>query len=201
MKLFATLWTTVHQAPLSKELFRQEYWSGFPFPPPGDVHDSKTEPASPVSPTLQAGSLPAEPLGKPIFTSRTRQIRISLKEKRNLLLHIKHFQLLLCLVFPVLNCYFIPFSYFSFRIFNLQVLSNHKDITVSALGKEKFCFIIFPGHQGDVTGFGMMPNQGGLSSLYCLRVHLGYWIFSPLIFLCAFNFPLYFFSLLSFSYS
>ena len=154
-----------------------------------------------LSLTLQAGPLPAEPIGKTIFTSRSRQIRISLKEKRNLLLHIKHFQLLLCLVFPVLNCYFIPFSYFSFRIFNLQVLSDHKDITVSALGKEKFCFIIFPGHQGDVTGFGMTPNQGGFSSLYCLRVHLGYWIFSPLIFLCAFNFPLYFFSLLSFSYS
>ena len=100
-----------------------------------------------MSPTLQADSLPAEPLGKPIFTSRSRQIRMNLKENRNLLLlHIKHFQLLLCSVFPALNCYFIPFAYFSFRIFNLQVLSHHKDITVSVLGKENFCFIIFPGH-------------------------------------------------------
>ena len=99
-----------------------------------------------MSPTLQADSLPAKSLGKPIFTSRSRQIRISLKEKRNLLLlHIKHFQLLLCFVFPALNCYFIPFAYFSFRIFNLQVLSHHKDITISVLGKENFCFIIFPG--------------------------------------------------------
>ena len=90
-----------------------------------------------MSPTLQADSLPAEPLEKCIITSRSRQIRISLKEKRNLLLlHIKHSQLLLCFVFPALNCYFIPFAYFSFRIFNLQVISYHKDITVSVLGKK-----------------------------------------------------------------
>ena len=94
-----------------------------------------------MSPTLQADSLPAEPLEKHIITSRSRQIRISLKEKRNLLLlHIKHSQLLLCFVFPALNCYFIPFAYFSFRIFNLQVISYHKDITVSVLGKKNnFC--------------------------------------------------------------
>ena len=137
-----------------------------------------------------------EKRNKPIFTSRSRQIRISLKEKRNLLLlHIKHFQLLWCFVFPALNCYFIPFAYFSFRIFNLQVLSHHKDITVFVLGKENFRFIIFPRHQGDVTGFGMLPSQGSFSSLYCLRIHLGYWKFSPLIFIGPFNFPLYFFPL------
>ena len=51
---------------MSMGFSKQEYWSGLPFALPGDVHDSKTEPASPVSPTLQAGSLPAEPLGKPI---------------------------------------------------------------------------------------------------------------------------------------
>ena len=33
---FATLWTVAHQAPLSMELSRQEYWSGWPFPSPGD---------------------------------------------------------------------------------------------------------------------------------------------------------------------
>ena len=43
---------------------RQEYWSGLPFPPPGDLPDQGIEPASPVSPALQADSLPAEPSGK-----------------------------------------------------------------------------------------------------------------------------------------
>ena len=37
--LFATPWTVAHQAPLSMGFSRQEYWSGFPFPPPGDLPD------------------------------------------------------------------------------------------------------------------------------------------------------------------
>ena len=44
---------------------RQEYWSGLPCPPPGDLADLGIEPISPVSPALQAGSLPAEPPRKP----------------------------------------------------------------------------------------------------------------------------------------
>ena len=42
------LWAVAHQAPLSKEFFRQEYWSGLPFPPPRDLPDPRIEPASPV---------------------------------------------------------------------------------------------------------------------------------------------------------
>ena len=60
-------WTVAHQAPLSMELFKQEYWSGLPFPSPRDLLNSGIEPISPVSPALQADSLPAEPLGKPYF--------------------------------------------------------------------------------------------------------------------------------------
>ena len=52
---FATLFTVAHQAPLSMELSRQGYWSGLPFPPPGDVPSLGIEPRSP---TLQADSLP-----------------------------------------------------------------------------------------------------------------------------------------------
>ena len=48
-----TLWTVAHQAPLSMEFSRQEYWSGLPFPPPGDLPNLRIEPASPVSFTLQ----------------------------------------------------------------------------------------------------------------------------------------------------
>ena len=39
---------------------RQEYWSGFPFPPPGDLPDPGTEPGSSVSPSFQAYSSLAE---------------------------------------------------------------------------------------------------------------------------------------------
>ena len=53
------------QAPLSMEFPRQEFWSGVPCPPPGDLANPGIEPASPVSPTLQAGSLSLGPPGKP----------------------------------------------------------------------------------------------------------------------------------------
>ena len=47
-------------------LFRQEHWSGMPFPPPGDIPDPGIEPAPPLSPELQGDPLPAETSGKPI---------------------------------------------------------------------------------------------------------------------------------------
>ena len=48
------------QAPLSTGFPRQEYWSGWPFPSPGDLPDPGIEPLTPVSPTWQVGSLPTE---------------------------------------------------------------------------------------------------------------------------------------------
>ena len=45
----ATPWTTVHQVPLSMGFSRQEYWSGFPCPPLGDLPDTGIEPTSPES--------------------------------------------------------------------------------------------------------------------------------------------------------
>ena len=47
----ATLWTVAHQAPLSVGFSRQEYWSGLPCPPPGDIPNPGMEPASLMSPT------------------------------------------------------------------------------------------------------------------------------------------------------
>ena len=61
VRLFVTLWTVAHQAPLSMGFSRQEYWSGLPCCPPGDLPNPGTEPRSP---TLQ-NSLPSEPPGKP----------------------------------------------------------------------------------------------------------------------------------------
>ena len=60
--LFATPWTIAYQAPLSMEFSRQAYWSGLPFPSPGDLPDPGIKPGSP---TFQADALLSEPPGKP----------------------------------------------------------------------------------------------------------------------------------------
>ena len=62
VRLFATPWTVAHQAPLSMGFSRQEYWSGLPFPSPGDLPNPGIEP---MSPALQADALTSEPPGKP----------------------------------------------------------------------------------------------------------------------------------------
>ena len=53
--LFVTPWTVARQAPLSWQFSRQEYWSGLPFPTPGDLPDPGIEPMSPVSSALAGG--------------------------------------------------------------------------------------------------------------------------------------------------
>ena len=49
VRLFGTPWTVVHQAVLSMGFSRQEYWTGLPFPSPGDLPDPGMEPMSHVS--------------------------------------------------------------------------------------------------------------------------------------------------------
>ena len=60
VRLFATPWTVAPQAPPSMAFSRQEYWSGFPFPSPGDLPNPGIEPRSPA---LQADALASEPPG------------------------------------------------------------------------------------------------------------------------------------------
>ena len=50
--LFVILWTVAHQAPLSVGFSRQEYWSGLPCPPPGDLLDPGITPVPLMSPAL-----------------------------------------------------------------------------------------------------------------------------------------------------
>ena len=57
---FATLWTVACEAPLSMAFPSQEYWSGLPFPSPGDLLDPGVKP---VSPALADGFLTTDPLG------------------------------------------------------------------------------------------------------------------------------------------
>ena len=60
VQLFVTPWTVAHQD-LFMGFSRQEYWSGLPFPPPGDLPKPGIEPRSPA---LQGDSLLCEPPGK-----------------------------------------------------------------------------------------------------------------------------------------
>ena len=65
--LFATLWTVACQAPLSMGFSRQEYWSGLPGSPPGDLPDPEIEPESPMSPALAGRFFTNLPPGKPRY--------------------------------------------------------------------------------------------------------------------------------------
>ena len=61
------------------EFSRPEYWSGYPFPSPGDLPNPGIEPRSPA---LQADSLPAEPRGKPLCASYARLIAAAWSQHR-----------------------------------------------------------------------------------------------------------------------
>ena len=67
VQLFATPWTTAHQAPLSIKVSRQEYWSGLLFPPPGDLSDPGIKSVSLESLALGGRFFTTEPPGKPIL--------------------------------------------------------------------------------------------------------------------------------------
>ena len=63
VRLFVTQWIVAHQAPLSMEFSRQEYWTGLPFPSLGDLPDPEIKPASLA---LAGGLLPLNHLGSPL---------------------------------------------------------------------------------------------------------------------------------------
>ena len=65
VRLFGMPWTVAHQAPLTMEFSRQEYWSGLLFPPAGDLPDPGIEPASPV---LAGGFFILRHLGSPSYS-------------------------------------------------------------------------------------------------------------------------------------
>ena len=67
--LFVTPWTVAYQALPSMRFSRQEYWSGLPFPSPGDLPNPGIEPGSPA---LQTDALPSEPPGKPFLTEHSK---------------------------------------------------------------------------------------------------------------------------------
>ena len=62
----ATPWNAACQAPLSMGFSRQEYWSGLPFPPPGDLPNPEIELTSSAPPALAGRFFTTEPHGKPL---------------------------------------------------------------------------------------------------------------------------------------
>ena len=77
VQLFVTLWTIAHQSPLSMGFFRQEYWSGLSFPPPGDLLNPGIEPESLTSPALAGG----------FFTSTTWEALMSYQNSLKNMVH------------------------------------------------------------------------------------------------------------------
>ena len=63
--ILMTPWTVACQATPSMEFSRQEYWSGLPFPPPGDLPNPGTEPMFLASPAMVGSSLPLSHVGSP----------------------------------------------------------------------------------------------------------------------------------------
>ena len=72
---FATPWTVACQAPLFMGFPRQEYWSGLPFPSPGDPPNPGIEPAFSASPALTGGLFSTEPLLL-LLLSRFSRVRL-----------------------------------------------------------------------------------------------------------------------------
>ena len=66
VRLSAAPWTVTHQAPLSMQFSRQEYWSGIPFPTPGDLPNPGIKLASLGSPALAGRFFITAPPGKPL---------------------------------------------------------------------------------------------------------------------------------------
>ena len=63
--VFVGPWTVARQAPLSMEFSVQEYWSGLPFPTPGDLPNAGIKPMSLAFPALAGGFFTIAPCGKP----------------------------------------------------------------------------------------------------------------------------------------
>ena len=73
-----TPWTVACHVSLSMEFSRQEYWTGLPFPTPGDLPDPGIKPVSLASPALAVDSLPLRHLGSPFQTFGLLKLVINL---------------------------------------------------------------------------------------------------------------------------
>ena len=103
--VFPTPWTVAHQAPLSMGYSRQEYWSGLPFPPPGDLPNPGIKPMCPA-----LSIFTSEPPGTPNITQK---INKSEPESRPLICRLVFF--LNCVGYFLVTSHYSQFNYFSTR--------------------------------------------------------------------------------------
>ena len=73
---FATPWAVARQAPLSTGFSRQEYWSGLPFPPPGELPHPEMELESTVTSALAGRFFTTEPPGKPMKPLKEDHLKV-----------------------------------------------------------------------------------------------------------------------------
>ena len=101
-------WTVAHQVPLSLKFFRQESWSGLPFPSPGDLSDPGIEPGSPI---LQAEFILSEQPGNIFFFSPFFTIcglnQVQQFLKHNFIVKTLFFSKIIYNYFKCLDIYFI----------------------------------------------------------------------------------------------
>ena len=85
IRLFVPLWIVVHQAPLSMGFSSQEYWSGLPCPPSGDLPDLGTETASLISPDQAGGFFTTNAIREAFTLCKTLQIHLIISSELNFL--------------------------------------------------------------------------------------------------------------------
>ena len=113
-----TKWTVAHQSPLSLGFPRQEFWSGLPFPPPGDPPNPRIEPTSPA---LAGGSFIPEPPGVPSTVYQMSYISVLERKKFDSMSKASLFTVLW--LAPVSQCKLCPFLRVS--SLNFEVLFHH----------------------------------------------------------------------------
>ena len=76
VRLSATLWTVAHHAPMSMGFSKQEYWSGLPCPPPGDLPNPAIKPTSLMPPALAGGFFTISTAWKAHYLPKSAQIHV-----------------------------------------------------------------------------------------------------------------------------
>ena len=128
VRLFVTLWTVDLQAPLSMGFSRQQYWSGLPRLPPGDLPDPEVEPASLVSCTAKWGLWPrtgsyviCSPILRPLDLDRILPLGLLACQ----LAHSKLWTFLISIMAQANSCNKSPLKYIFQKIFiEVQLIYN-----------------------------------------------------------------------------
>ena len=131
VQLFAVPWSIAHQASLSVGFSRQEYWSGLPFPSPGDLPDPRIKPASPASPELSGSFFIIEPPGKPLLIIIIYQV--SLYWEHSYILLVRKV-IIFFLFFGLFASYFVHQSLYSMKAGTMDGLGHHF-ITTHSIGQ------------------------------------------------------------------